>query len=237
MPINDIIDGIKVGAELSGIKNHFGDGNRDIRQEFKKFGIELGSGNKIIQDWNTVFEAIDKRTYRNDFKIGDCIYCDFGKEGSVIMQIAAFDKDKLANGNGHAAITWIGKYCLASKREMNEPGFWFGTISNRGGWKDSDMRLSLHDVESEIEDGLYRRIAYVKKNCIQKDSEDKLWLLSVDEYNEYLGKPNISFSTNESFWLRDSVGKSKYYMSLTSRGITSVLANVKDGVLVCFCTN
>lgn len=237
MHIDDIIEGIKAGVELSGIKKTVGDGIRDIRQECKKFGVEISPENKIIRDWHEVFRAIDSGTYRDRFKVGDCIFCDFGKEGSVIMQIAAFDKDKLANGNGYAAITWIGKYCLASKREMNEPGFWFGTISNKGGWKDSDMRLSLHDVESEIEDSLYRRIAYVKKKCTQNDTEDKLWLLSVDEYNEYLGKSNISFSTNESFWLRDSVGRSKYYMSLSSRNIAAIFANVKDGVLVCFCTN
>lgn len=224
MPIDDIIEGIKIGVELSGIKEIIGDGVREIRQERKRFGFEISPGNRVIQNWQEVFEAIDNGTYQSKFKIGDCIFCDFGKEGSIYMQIAAFDKDKLAFGDGYAAITWIGKYCLACKREMNESGFWLGIISNKGGWKGSSMRLALHDVESEIEDTLHRRIAYVKKKCVQNDTVDKLWLLSIDEYNEYLGNPNISFSGNESFWLRDPVGRSKYYMSLSSRGTAPILA-------------
>ena len=60
----------------------------------------------------------------------------------------------------------------------------------------------------------------------------------IDERNLWNSQIIIFYDENyyDSFWLRDSVGRSKFYMSLTSRKVASIFANVKDGVLVCFCT-
>lgn len=237
MPINDVINGIKVAAELSGIQSKITGTVRDIRHEMKRFGVDIAPGNQIIESWSEVFNAIDNKTYKDKFKIGDCIQCDFGKEGTVFMQIAAFDKDKLASDEGYAAITWVAKYCLAVKREMKESGYWLPIITNKGGWKESDMRLALSDVKYEIDNTVRSRIALVKKHNIQNDTNDYLWILSVDEYQQYKSNPNISFSYNESFWLRDPKGGSDFYQVYPSGRIVPMFSSNKDGVLVCFCTN
>lgn len=237
MPTKDVLNGIKTAVGLSGITKDIGSGIRDIRQELERLGVEIAPENQIIRSWHEVFEAIDNKTYRRKFKVGDCILCDFGKVGCIYMQIAAFNKDRLSDGNGYAAITWIAKYCLATKREMNESGYWLPIISNKGGWEKSDMRSALGEVKYEIEDSVYSRLAYVKKNNEKNDTEDRLWILSADEYKEYFNHPNIRFSSNESFWLRDANGRSSFLMASSSGNISPVLSNVKDGVLVGFCTN
>lgn len=62
--------------------------------------------------WEVVFKTIEAGTYKDIYKIGDCIPLDLGSKGVINMQIAAFDADDLADGSGKAPITWIAKEAI-----------------------------------------------------------------------------------------------------------------------------
>lgn len=241
----EIIKGIKEGLSLgnniltvTGTKDGIADGANSAKQELSRLRTKYCSKNEITDSWEEIFSSIDNNTYKKKYKIGDYKLCDFGKEGNVYMQIAAFDMDEMDYKKGKAAITWIGMYCLKTKREINESGFWLPTITNKGGWEKSDLRLTMNvDIFSLISEKVSKRIVNVKKVNEQGYTSDKLWLLSVDEYKKYGLEENIYFTGNSSFWLRDSIGKSKFYMISSHGGLMKILSNVKDGVLVCFCTN
>lgn len=241
----EIIKGIKEGLSIgndvltvTGIKKEITDSANGVKQELSRLRTQYCSKNEITDSWEEIFDSIDNNTYKKKYKVGDYKLCDFGEEGNVYMQIASFDMDEMAYKKGKAAITWIGMYCLKTKREMNESGFWLPIITSKGGWEKSDLRLTLNvDVFFQISEMVSERIVDVMKVNEQGYTADKLWILSVDEYKKYSLEENIYFTGNSSFWLRDSIGKSKFYMVSKHGGLLKIVSNAKDGVLVCFCTN
>ena len=66
---------------------------------------------EITDDWPTVIANIDNGTYKKVYKVGNYKPIYLGEEGTINMQIAAFDKEPLSNGSGMAPITFIGKNC------------------------------------------------------------------------------------------------------------------------------
>lgn len=239
--IKGITKGLSLGNDLltvTGTKDGISDAVNGVKQELARLRTQYCSKNEITDSWEKIFSSIDDNTYKKKYKIGDYKLCDFGKEGNIYMQIAAFNVDEMAYEQGKAAITWVGMYCLSSKREMKESGFWLPTITNKGGWQKSDLRLTMdNDILYLISEEVRKRIVCVNKVNQQGYTTDKLWILSVDEYKKYSAEKNIYFTGNSSFWLRDSIGKSKFYMVSSRGGLIKILSNVKDGVLVCFCTN
>ncbi len=239
--IKGIQEGLSLGNDIltiTGTKDEIRDSINGAKQELSRLRTQYCAKNEITDSWSEIFSSIDNNTYKKKYKIGDYKLCDFGKEGNIYMQIAAFNMDEIAYQEGKAAITWVGMYCLKTKREMNESGFFLPTITNKGGWEKSDLRLTLNaDIFHLISKEVRERIVNVKKVNEQGYTTDELWLLSVDEYKRYCLEENIHFTENSSFWLRDSIGKSKFYMVSSHGGLIKILSNVKDGVLVCFCTN
>lgn len=237
--IKGIKEGMSVGNDvLTGTKDGIADSVNGVKQELSRLRTQYWLKNEITDSWEEIFSSIDNNTYKKKYKIGDYKLCDFGKEGNVYMQIAAFNTDEMAYEKGKAAITWVGMYCLKTKREMKESGFWLPIVTNKGGWEKSDLRLTIDvDIFPLISKKVSKRIVNVKKVNEQGYTTDKLWIPSIDELKKYSHEENIYFTGNSSFWLRDSIGKSKFYIVKRGGGLMKSLSSAKDGVLICFCTN
>lgn len=73
----------------------------------------------ITDSWEEILAAVANGTYKTKYQVGDTKILDVGSEGSVCMQIAAFDADTLADGTGKAPITWISEQLLITSHRMN----------------------------------------------------------------------------------------------------------------------
>lgn len=102
---------------------------------YAQFGSPLEI-KEITDDWATIFAAVEAGTYRQKYRVGNYKPLDLGAEGVVNMQIAAFDADKLADGTGTAAITWISKELLKNSRQMNTSDYQSNYVYPEGpSWK------------------------------------------------------------------------------------------------------
>lgn len=81
--------------------------------------IYMGLTETITDSWEEILAAVDDGTYKTKYQVGDTKILDVGSEGSVCMQIAAFDADTLADGTGKAPITWISEQLLSTSHRMN----------------------------------------------------------------------------------------------------------------------
>lgn len=73
----------------------------------------------IADSWEEILAAVADGTYKTKYQVGDTKILDVGSEGSVCMQIAAFDVDTLADGSGKAPISWISEQLLITSKRMN----------------------------------------------------------------------------------------------------------------------
>lgn len=73
----------------------------------------------ITDSWEEILAAVANGTYKTKYQVGDTKILDVGSEGSVCMQIAAFDADTLADGTGKAPISWISEQLLITSKRMN----------------------------------------------------------------------------------------------------------------------
>ena len=156
---------------------------------------------EIIDSWELIIASVNNGTYKNKYMIGDTKSLNLGSEGVVVMQIAAFDADELADESGKmAAITWISKQMLKSDHRMN-PGINRDPADNSkyktgtgsiGGWEHSEMRSWLQsDIKPLIPDSIRSAIKPVKKYTRSFDitgnavsdtlSIDDLWIPSCRE--------------------------------------------------------
>ena len=74
---------------------------------------------EITDSWDEILAAVADGTYAAKYKVGNYKPLDLGSEGIVSMQIAAKNKDALADGSGTAPITWISKELLNTSHRMN----------------------------------------------------------------------------------------------------------------------
>lgn len=89
--------------------------NTTCYAQFDYIGIE----ETITDTWDEIFAAEADGTYKTKYKIGDTKKISLGTEGTVAMQIVAFDTDDLADGSGTAPITWISEQLLKTSRRWN----------------------------------------------------------------------------------------------------------------------
>ena len=149
---------------------------------------------QIEDSWDTILSNIDNGTYATKYSVGDCKELDFGTEGKVNMQIAAFDTDDKADGSGKAEITWISKEALVTSYRMNpaKSGTSTGT-GTYGGWKFCGMRTYLNDtIKPLIPTAIKNRIVEVTKihdsldnsnNLVSQTTTDDVWIPSKPEIN------------------------------------------------------
>lgn len=215
--------------------------------------------------WETVAIAIEKGTYKDMYKIGDCVPVDLGSEGIINMQIAAFDADTLADGSGTAAISWVSKELLATTRRMNpnsvklDDGTYQEGAGTTGGWGSSELRAYLNGtIKPTIPQAARSSIVAVTKTHMSADATgslaeqttaDELWVPAKGEAYDSGGIYTGLFSSNNSrikypvgqtavslWWLRD-VSNLLYFLRISTAGKTFA-GDPHGAVGVClgFCT-
>lgn len=90
-------------------------GNTACYAEFDYIGIV----ETITDSWEEIFAAIEDGSYTTKYAMGDTKKISLGSEGTIAMQIAAFNVDNLADGSGTALITWIGQQLLKTSMRVN----------------------------------------------------------------------------------------------------------------------
>ena len=145
-------------------------------------GFCLGGEQPTITDsWDDIFTAESNGTYNTKYSVGDTKELDLGTEGKILMQIAAFDTDDIANDGGKAKITWVAKHALYNPRKMNEQG------GAEGGWSGSSLRELLNStIKNLIPSNVKNAIKTVVKVSMSPidasgNSNDAVWIPSRKE--------------------------------------------------------
>ena len=196
-------------------------GNMTCKALFASETIER----KLITDsWDTVMASIDNGTYATKYKRGNYIKIDLGDQGIMYSQIIGFYCDKLSDGTGYAAISWLNMTALANKQAFGTTGCY---------WSNSTMRTFLNSTAiNYLPANVKSRIVSVVKTTGRMTSGtsntqttyDKLWLPSYHFelitsntngegiYKDYWddGSSDTCYtigglsSTVDGYWLRDN---------------------------------
>lgn len=113
-------------------------GNTNCYASYGYIGLE----ETITDTWEEIFAAEADGSYKTKYNIGDTKIIDLGSEGSVCMQIAAFDADDMADGGGKAPITWISEQLLATSRRMNPDIEYVHDYRDAKGWLETSGSIS-----------------------------------------------------------------------------------------------
>lgn len=219
---------------------------------------------EISDSWDTIIANIDNGTYRDKYKVGNYKPLNLGAQGTVNMQIVAFDTDNLADNTGKAPITWISKELLASTHRMN-PSKSAGTsgTGTLGGWGASEMRTYLrNDIKPLIPNNVRSRIVNVSKVSkaydtseteFQQTTTDDVWIPGHKEifnstsydtsgpsynslYNSASSRIKNRSGSADNWWLR-SAYDAAHFRYVSGRGYDSNgSANSTFGVALGFCT-
>lgn len=191
-----------------------------------------------LLSWEGVAYHINKGTYKDVYAIGDMVPLDLGSEGLINMQIAAFDKDILADGSGTSAISWVAKEVLATMHRMNPPragssGAYTEGTGCIGGWEKCEMRSYLNnsilplipsDVVSLIESVQKTQRAKNSANSyFNQTTVDSVWIPDTKEVtgtgiytamysDDNSRKKTVSVNPNvwSAWWLRQSYGSGNF---------------------------
>lgn len=91
-------------------------GDTSCYAQFQLVQLEV---EEITDTWAEIKAAIDNGTYASKYKVGNYKTLDLGTEGNIRMQIAAINRDVLADDTGNAALTWIAMEYLNTTHRMN----------------------------------------------------------------------------------------------------------------------
>lgn len=73
----------------------------------------------ITDTWAEILQHVQLGDYATRYAVGDTMSLNLGSEGYVNMQIAGFDVDTRADGQGMAHISWICEDMLKTEHQMN----------------------------------------------------------------------------------------------------------------------
>ena len=110
---------------------------------------------EISDSWADIIASVNDGTYTTKYKVGNYKPIDLGSEGIVNMQIAAKNKDELADGSGNAPITWVAKELLTTKHRMNpqiENVYSYSNVVNAWIFNDNENNKSF-ESETSIGNG------------------------------------------------------------------------------------
>ena len=152
---------------------------------------------EITDSWDDILANITNGTYATKYKIGNYKPLDLGTEGTVNMQIVAFDTDDKADSSGKAPITFIDEKLLATSKRMNpslagDSGARTVGTGSIGGWENTEMRSYLiNTVKAKIPSNVRSRIVAVKKTSFGYNADetttanmstsDEVWIPSYRE--------------------------------------------------------
>ena len=215
--------------------------------------------------WEAVLASIDAGTYATDYAIGDMVPLDLGGEGLINMQIAAFDKDDLADGSGKAPITWVAKEVLKSTARMNRSKLSSTVVDGNtvytegtgsiGGWEKSYMRTYLKEtikplipltVRNAIKEVKKKQPAYnTNKQYTTQNTVDDVWIPSKDELSSsnYYGllftnqASQVKYTTdgNYAVWWLRQTDGAEGFIYVSSNGNADYGSSAEMPRSVCLC--
>lgn len=212
----------------------------------------------ISDSWVTI---LSNPNYATDYAIGDTKALTIGDQ-VIYMEIAAFDADPLASGNGTAAITWIANQGLERHRMDDQ-------ASTADGWGSCEMRTYLRDtVYPTIPQEVRSHIVEVTKTyrtITPSDTTlsigDTIWLPSAREVASWTGSTTPKESSGPTYsryaanaatlikcatspyvqsitwWTRSAVNSGSYGQIGNSGGYTNSSAMTQGWFVFGFCTN
>ncbi len=104
---------------------------------------------EIADDWSTIIGYVNDGTYMDHYKIGNYKPLDLGTEGTVNMQIVAFDTDTKADGSGTAPISWLSKELLKTSKRWNPPIKYVYDYRTTKGWPEGTGTLTGNSIQWE----------------------------------------------------------------------------------------
>lgn len=221
-------------------------------------GDSLSNIDEINSSWAQIIAHISDGTVRKRYAVGTYMPLALGEFGIINMQLAGFDLDECADGEGKAATTWIAMAQLSMPHRMN-PEYKKGTIGtgSLGGWEKSELRQWLNDkVLPAMPDSIRSKMIQVRKtqdahNAAEKNvlqtTLDNLWIPSRDEvfgdnanyYHLFLDKDKKRVRKREGsvdwWWLRSSYGCQTAYSVNTYGSNGSNFVNSAGGIVIGFC--
>ena len=214
---------------------------------------------EIPDSWEEIIAAIDDGTAQRRYAVGAYKPLNLGQFGTVNMQLAGFNLDDRADGQGKAATTWIAKEILSETHRWNP---WWddgkegtGTI---GGWAKCELRRWMNErVLSAIPKDVRDRLISVKKsqesydtnwNWIRQTTENSVWIPSRDEvfgdqslyYGLFRNQDDRRVKTRDGsaawWWLRSAASIiSAYYVGADGSNSDYSVDYTSGGVVLGFC--
>lgn len=228
----------------------------------RRRAMMLASGG--ADPWDAVLASIAAGTYATDYAVGDLIPLDMGAQGTVNMEIIAFNSDNLAIGSGKAHITFISQEALTTTKRMNpaKDGTTEGT-GTIGGWELSEIRGYYQDtllplvpanVRAKILEVTKTYYYYASDSAAARGScTDKLWMPSYREVfggssKESSGPAYSAANSNAwrtkhrwngvsavNWWLRTASSTTNWNGCGTSGAVRNAAASTAYSCVVGFC--
>lgn len=201
-------------------------------------------------EWNTIKKAQADGKLQELLQVGDELDITLKTGEELTVQ---------AVGTTERGLIFLQKDCMKDEHGMNK------RMTNKGGWRDSEMRLWLngtiiHMLPDELREMIVPRCIVQTMDGERLESEDKLWLPS---FTELFGKEGAEdwapadtdetqlelFSTERSrvkerpgngtwwYWLRSPYGSNSAFFCLvnSSGGAGYINASIANGVAFGFC--
>ena len=211
----------------------------------------------ISDSWEQIIASIDNGTYSTKYHVGDTKMLSINGYNTY-MQIVAFDRDTLEDGETTVPITFISKNIVYTTDKI-----YIYYLSGNVGWANSPLRSELNDsVISTIDQTISSRIKEVKKTYYDATASstsyvmDKLWIPSNREmfgnseaendgvtYKDFFPsyESKIKYNTDtflaSAWWLRSAYSTS-YFRIVTESGWGNrylFSGGIYRGVVVGFC--
>ena len=197
---------------------------------------------EITDSWDTIIANIDNGTYATKYKVGNYKPLDLGTEGTVNMQIVAFDADELADGSGYAPISFIAKELLNTKHNPSAQ-------TNTSPWTDSTLYTHMqNNVKPLIPSNIRSRLQNVEKTVKKFDSSTEevssdIWIPTVNElytrktYLNNNSRIKTLAGTPSQYWLADhgSGSWTQYFITTTGTNGNSRVFDYTYAICPCFC--
>lgn len=201
-------------------------------------------------EWNTIRKAQADGKLQELLQVGDELDITL-KTGEALTAQAA--------GTTENGLRFVLKDCMKDVRGMNK------RMTNKGGWRDSEMRLWLnetifHMLPDELQEIIVPRRIVQTVDGEALESEDKLWLPSFTEmFGKEKAKNWAPADTNETqmelftterrrvkevpgngtwwYWLRSPIGSNSTYFCIVASGGNAYYdtASYAYGVAFGFC--
>lgn len=207
--------------------------------------------------WETVAKTLENGTYKSLYKIGDTIPTEVSGVGTVNMELVAFDKDTLSNGEGTAAMSWASVEVLLNIKAnpalvTNSDGTYKLGTGGVGGYASSMLRSGVQsNVKPRLPANAQSLIVEVTKNIDYYDEsgsfntkypvQDDVWALEFGEYavdnsSAWHKKRAVGTSNPTTWWTRDPMS-AVYWNKVESGGSTTAYTPTDTyPVCISFCT-